>query len=89
MADDDPVPINLKVLSPSTDVKGDIYIPDIPASTTVKELRLRLQDEIEGRPATERMRLIYRGRVIAKETDKLVDVFGLENVSSIKVAELS
>jgi hypothetical protein len=79
---DDPVPINLKVLSPSTDVKGDIYIPDIPASTTVQELRLRLQDQIEGRPATERMRLIYRGRVIAKETDRLVDVFGLENVSS-------
>lgn len=75
--------INLKVLSPSTEVQGDLSFPDIPASTTVKDLRLRIQNEIASRPATERMRLIYRGRVVANETDRLVDVFGSENVSTI------
>lgn len=81
MAEDDHSLINLKILSPSTEVKGDISFPQIPASTTVKELRQRIQNEIESRPAMDRMRLIYRGRVVANEMDTLNDVFGLENVS--------
>ncbi|KAF2743943.1 hypothetical protein M011DRAFT_470840 [Sporormia fimetaria CBS 119925] len=74
--------INLKVLSPSTEVQGDITLPAIPISTTVKDLRLRIQNEIATRPSTDRMRLIYRGRVVANETDTLSDVFGAENVRS-------
>jgi hypothetical protein len=72
--------VSLKVLSPSTEVKGDIALPDLPAATTIRELRGRIQDALESRPATERMRLIYRGKVIASETDTLIDVFGLDNV---------
>jgi hypothetical protein len=76
-----PTAINLKVLSPSAEVQGDINLSDIPASTTVKDLRLRIQNEISTRPATDRMRLIYRGRVVGNESDTLIDVFGEEAVS--------
>jgi hypothetical protein len=77
-----PTEINLKVLSPSTEVQGDICLLHLPTSTTVKDLRLKIQNEIATRPATDRMRLIYRGRVVPNDSDTLIDVFGIETVSS-------
>lgn len=77
---DETLRINLKVLSPSTEVNGDLSFGQIPASTTVKELKLLIQNEIASHPSVDRMRLIYRGRVLATETDTMVDIFGLENV---------
>lgn len=82
------VTINLKVLSPSTEVGRDLSFPDIAAATTVKDLRLRIQNEIPSQPAVERMRLIYRGRVILHDADTLVDVFGLDNVGRLSPPEL-
>ncbi|KAF2651719.1 hypothetical protein K491DRAFT_696234 [Lophiostoma macrostomum CBS 122681] len=83
MSDDAPA-IDLKVLSPSTEVGRDIHLPQISASTTVADLRLRLKDAIASRPSIERMRLIYRGRVVANDTDTLSDVFGAENIRQYK-----
>lgn len=77
MADDAPA-VNLKILSPN--FEGDIALPDLAASTTVQELRVLIQNAMDTRPATERMRLIYRGRVVVNEADTLSDVFGPENV---------
>lgn len=72
--------LNLKVLSPSTEVNGDISFNDISASTTVADLKGLIQTAIASRPAVERMRLIHRGRVLARESDTLSDVFGAETV---------
>lgn len=72
--------INLKILSPSTEVEGGVNLADVPASTTVKELRSRIQDAAPSKPAPERMRLIYRGRVVANDADTLSTVFGVDNV---------
>ena len=82
MADDDSeeVVLNLKILSPSTEVQSDITLADLPAATTIQELRERIRNEIESRPTVDRMRLIYRGRVMMRDTDTLLDVFGLTNV---------
>ena len=74
--------INLKILSPSTEVEGGVNLADVPASTTVKELRSRIQDAAPSKPAPERMRLIYRGRVVANDADTLSKVFGVDNVGS-------
>lgn len=74
--------INLRILSPSTEVEGGVNLADIPASTTVKELRRRIQDAAPSKPAPERMRLIYRGRVVANDADTLGNVFGVDNVGS-------
>jgi hypothetical protein len=80
--------INLKVLSPSTEVEGGVSFPDLPTTTTIKELRNRIQDAVPSKPAPERMRLIYRGRVVANDTDTLGLVFGAENVR-VKVVTAS
>lgn len=72
--------INLKVLSPSSEVEGGVSFVDLPTTTTIKELRSRIQDAVPSKPAPERMRLIYRGRVVANETATLGEVFGTENV---------
>lgn len=77
---EEPAEINLRILSPSTEVEGGVYLPALPSRTTIKDLRQKIQDAVPSRPALDRMRLIYRGRVVANETDTLVDVFGLDNV---------
>lgn len=72
--------LNLKVLSPSTEVNGDIHFPQLPATTTVAGLKLKIQETLATHPQPERQRLIYRGRVMAKETDTMLDIFGRDSV---------
>jgi hypothetical protein len=74
--------VNLRILSPSTEVEGGVNLPDLPTSTTIKELRSRIQNAVPSKPATDRMRLIYRGRVVANDADTLGNVFGAESVRS-------
>ncbi|KAF3043543.1 hypothetical protein E8E11_004348 [Didymella keratinophila] len=78
------VAINLKVLSPSSEIEGGIHLQDLPASTTVGELRLRIQDAVASKPGPERMRLIYRGKVVANDADTLETVFGADNLRESK-----
>ncbi|KAF2033921.1 hypothetical protein EK21DRAFT_57493 [Setomelanomma holmii] len=80
--------INLKVLSPSTEVEGGVTFAGIPATTTIKELRSRIQDAVLSKPATDRMRLIYRGRVVANDADTLGGVFGADNIRESKEQSL-
>jgi len=68
--------IELKVLSPSTEVTTDIHFPQLPVTTTVGELKLRIRDTLPTHPDTVRQRLIYRGRVVANDGDNMVSVFG-------------
>lgn len=70
----------MRVLSPSSEVDGGIHLQDLPISTTVRELRLKIQDAVASKPGPERMRLIYRGKVVANDADTLEAVFGTENV---------
>lgn len=76
----DTATINLRILSPSSEVEGGIHLHDLPASTTVRELRLKIQDAVPSKPGPERMRLIYRGKVVANDADALETVFGADNV---------
>lgn len=73
--------LNLRILSPSPEVEGGVTLRDLPQATTVRELRQRIQDAAPSRPATDRMRLIYRGRVVANDSDTLDHIFGTDAVS--------
>ncbi|OAG01907.1 uncharacterized protein CC84DRAFT_1151972 [Paraphaeosphaeria sporulosa] len=84
MAEDEPLAVNLKILSPSAEVEGGVQLTDIPAATTIRELRQRIHDAAPSRPATDRMRLIYRGRVVANDSDSLLTVFGADNIRTSK-----
>jgi hypothetical protein len=72
--------VNLRVLSPSAELEGGISFPDLPTATTIQQLRTRIQDAAPSKPTTDRMRLIYRGRVLVNDTDTLATVFGAESV---------
>lgn len=76
------VAINLRVLSPSSELEHGIHLQALPASTTVRELRLRIQAAAPSKPGPERMRLIYRGKVVANDGDTLEAVFGADNVGA-------
>lgn len=78
---EEPATVNLKVLSPSAE--GGVHFADIPTTTTIRELRQRIQDAAPSRPSPDRMRLIYRGRVVANDNDTLGNLFGSDNVSYI------
>lgn len=81
MAEEKPI-LNLKILSPSSEVEGGVTFAGLPTSTTVRELRSRIQDAVPSKPTPDRMRLIYRGRVVANDADTLENVFGTDNVCS-------
>jgi hypothetical protein len=74
-----PLKVNLQIVSPSFGV-GTLAFPDIPAATTIQQLKEKIRDAIPVRPSNELQRLIHRGRMLARENDTLQDVFGVEAV---------
>ena len=73
--------LHLTILSPSGEVPQGFSYPALPASTTVGELKRKLQTELATRPGLSRQRLIHRGRVLSDDTHTLFEVFGQQAVS--------
>ncbi|KAL8823026.1 MAG: hypothetical protein Q9191_006252, partial [Dirinaria sp. TL-2023a] len=67
--------ITLNILSPSTEVPDKLTFSDCTPSTTVADLKSKIQNAVATRPAPERQRLIYRGRPLVQDTATLADVF--------------
>ncbi|MCJ1394104.1 hypothetical protein MMC18_006982 [Xylographa bjoerkii] len=80
--------IFLNILSPSSEVPQKLTYPDILTSTTIHELKQRIQNDVETRPGPERQRLIYRGRALVQEEKTLEDIFGHEAVQTSDVFSL-
>jgi hypothetical protein len=76
-----PQSILLHVISPSLEVPDKLTYPNIAISTTVAELKRKIQDSIETKPLPTRQRLIYRGKALVQEDATLKDIFGPEAVS--------
>ncbi|KAF5138430.1 hypothetical protein E5D57_002216 [Metarhizium anisopliae] len=70
--------VNLQILSPSVGVNRPLLFPDLPAVTTIKQLKDRIRQALPLRPADENQRLIHRGRALLRESDNLLDVFGAD-----------
>lgn len=77
--------VNLQILSPSVGVNRPLMFPDLPAATTIKQLKDRIRQALPLRPTDENQRLIHRGRALLRDTDSLLDVFGAEAVSTTTV----
>src|SRR4051794_1298885 len=73
--------INLHILSPSTEISSPLIFPDLSAHTTIKSLKDKIRDVLPTKPAPERQRLIYRGRMLANGDEILRNIFGQEAVS--------
>lgn len=72
--------ISLNILSPAPELTTPLSFPSLPVTTTVAELKQRIRDVVATRPALERQRLIYRGRMLGNESATMKDVFGQEAV---------
>jgi hypothetical protein len=80
-----PEPLNftLQIISPSIGVTGPLSFPLLPATTTVKELKAKIRDALPSKPVDESQRLIHRGRMLARETETMLEIFGQETVFHI------
>ena len=73
--------VDLRILSPSFELDRELYFPCLPISTTIAQLKDRIQKSIPSSPKAYRQRLIFRGRVVMKDDATLLDVFGKDTVS--------
>ncbi|KAM7215113.1 ubiquitin family protein, partial [Rhypophila decipiens] len=71
--------VHLQVLSPSVGV-NTLYYHGLAATTTVAQLKEKIRDALPLRPAGDHQRLIHRGRLLARDTESLQEVFGEEAI---------
>jgi len=77
-----PRSVNLRIISPSTNVPSPLLYNDLALDTTVGEIKARLRGELTLPPSPDvNLRLIYRGRVLDVDSARLLDVFGAVSVS--------
>ncbi|KAK3685662.1 ubiquitin family protein [Podospora appendiculata] len=74
-AQEAPLTVNLQIVSPSVGV-STLTFPGLAASTTIRQLKEKIQENLPSRPADDEKRLIHRGRLLARDTETLRDVFG-------------
>jgi len=72
----------LQIISPSIGVTGPLSFPLLPATTTVKQLKAKIRDALPSKPVDESQRLIHRGRMLARETETMLEIFGQETVTA-------
>ncbi|RYP00718.1 hypothetical protein DL766_000953 [Monosporascus sp. MC13-8B] len=77
-----PLKFTLQILSPSTGVPQPLVIQGLPASATIKQLKERLRNILLARPSDQAQRLIHRGRLLAREEETMLNVFGEEALRS-------
>ena len=73
-----PMEFTLVVISPSNGVNGPLRFENTTGTTTVKELKAKIRDRVPSRPADDGQRLIHHGRLLSRETDSMLDIFGPE-----------
>ena len=75
-----PLKFTLQIMSPSHGVPQPLIIQGLPASVTIKQLKERLRNVLEARPSDQSQRLIHRGRLLARDDETMLNVFGEETV---------
>jgi len=77
-----PESIDLQIMSPSPGVPQPWLIRGIPPTTSVRQLKERLRNVLEARPADNAQRLIHRGRLLARDDETLLGIFGEDAIRS-------
>ncbi|KAK8032418.1 ubiquitin family protein [Apiospora arundinis] len=73
----------VQVISPSVGVpSGRLSFPQLPASTTIQQLKQRVRDALDAKPPDTAQRLIHRGRLLARDNETLLEIFGEETLRS-------
>lgn len=79
----DPLKFTLQIMSPSTGVPQPLIIQGLPASATIKQLKERLRNMLIMRPSDQAQRIIHRGRLLARDEETMLNVFGEEAVCDL------
>lgn len=74
--------VNLRIVSPSPGVTQPLLFSDLPATTTIKQLKEKIRQMLPLRPADENQMLIHRGRALSCDTDSLLDILGADAVGT-------
>lgn len=78
----DALAVNLQIVSPSVGVNRPLLFPDLPAVTTIRQLKDKIRHALPLRPADENQRLIHRGRALLRESDSLLEIFGANTLQT-------
>ncbi|TPX08755.1 uncharacterized protein E0L32_009817 [Thyridium curvatum] len=80
--DEQPLAVDLRIVSPSQGVPNPLVIADLPAATTVGGLKDRLRSSLVGGGNHQdvQLRLIHRGRVLDHDQASLERIFGAASV---------
>lgn len=70
----------LSIVSPSVEVASPLTFPQLLVTTTVQELKAKIREVVQSKPADSAQRLIHRGRMLERESQTMLEVFGQESV---------
>ena len=68
-------------MSPSLGVPRGLTFADLPPDTTVQRLKQTIRESLDSKPADAVQRLIHRGRLLSRDGQSLLEVFGEDAVS--------
>ncbi|KAI0490372.1 hypothetical protein F4859DRAFT_6691 [Xylaria cf. heliscus] len=71
----------LQVLSPSSNVPQPLFLT-LPVTTTVQQLKERIRGCVGTKPPDDAQRLIHRGRLLARDSETMLELFGEELLRS-------
>ncbi|KAI0877062.1 hypothetical protein GGS24DRAFT_179586 [Hypoxylon argillaceum] len=71
----------LQVLSPSINVPQPLFLT-LPITMTVRQLKERIRSCVSTKPPDDAQRLIHRGRLLARDSETMVELFGEELLRS-------
>lgn len=77
--------VTLQLVSPSVTVNRPLLFPDLPATTTVKQIKEKVRETLPTQPIDDHQRLIHRGRALIRDTDSLLDILGEHAVGYLDV----
>ncbi|KAH8166660.1 hypothetical protein CIB48_g1535 [Xylaria polymorpha] len=75
MATEDPGQFTLQILSPSMNVPQPLFLT-LPVTTTVQQLKERIRGCVGTKPPDDAQRLIHRGRLLARDSETMLELFG-------------
>ncbi|KAI0456771.1 hypothetical protein F5B21DRAFT_124855 [Xylaria acuta] len=80
-ATEEPGQFTLQILSPSINVPQPLFLT-LPVTTTVQQLKERIRGCVGTKPPDDAQRLIHRGRLLARDSETMIELFGEEPLRS-------
>ncbi|RKF77517.1 putative ubiquitin family protein [Golovinomyces cichoracearum] len=72
----------LQIVSPSVGIPQTLEFRELSVNLKVKDLKTLIRDSLVCRPSEKSQRLIHRGRMLTRETETMLEIFGEEVLSS-------